>query len=75
MTFTNWELVHKYNRLVRREIAEPIRCPDCQSEYVSRLGPEDEPVLHCILCDRRLIIGQRVYDKMRAVVTQYFSEE
>ena len=75
MTFTSWEVAHRYQRLVRRGIAEPVMCPDCRIEYVKKIGRDDEPVFYCLRCRGTLVPGVRMMDQMRDLVKQYFSEE
>lgn len=75
MTLSTWEITHRYQRLVRRGIAEPINCPDCHIEYVKKIGPDTEPVFYCLRCRGTLKPGARMLGDMRKIVNQYFSED
>lgn len=72
VTFTTWEVVHRYRRLVRREQAAPVKCPDCHIEFVTKIGKDDEPVFYCWRCRTVTTIGVRLMDQMRAVVNEHF---
>lgn len=64
-----FDILHKYNRLVRRDLAEPLTCTD-GFEYTVKLGPDGDPVLHCYLCGGRLTPGEKMYAELLEVVEE-----
>lgn len=62
-----YQLLHDYNKLVRRDMANPLECNRCNIEYTVRLGP-DEPVLKCYGCGGTLIPGDKLYGEILHVV-------
>jgi len=67
----DFQVFHRYNRLARRGIVEPLRCPYCEEEVVTR-AQGDQPVLQCFNCDLVVDPGVGLYDRIRAVVTEHF---
>lgn len=65
-----WETVHAYNRAVNSNKAAPLRCPECRMRYVTKIGTEVEPVLHCYGCHSNVSIGLRLLDQMKAVLAE-----
>jgi hypothetical protein len=70
----DFQLFHKYNKLVRRNLVEPLTCNHCDTEYVIQIGAFDEPVLRCLPCATIVYPGIRAYEEMKAVVNHYFKE-
>lgn len=69
---TNWELFHRYRRLVEDGKAKSLDCPTCESEVVVRLGKDDEPALWCYACNSYLQPGLNLIQQIRAVVTEHY---
>lgn len=69
---TNWELFHKYRRLVEEGKAKPLICPDDTATLISRIGPDDEPVLWCHACLSSIRPGAYILQQVRAVVSEHF---
>lgn len=67
-----FDMFHKYNRLVRRNLVKPLTCPSCGTAYVTGLGPEDELVLLCVVCDTKTSPGEDTIGRVRAVVSEHF---
>ena len=63
---------HKYNRLVRRGLAKPLRCPHCTNEFILGADPEGKPQLSCYYCNTLTLPGKNMYDNIRAVVSEHF---
>lgn len=63
-----FDILHKYNRLVRRDLATALTCGEDSWEYTVKLGPDGDPVLHCYLCGGRLTPGERMYEELQKVV-------
>lgn len=59
---------HRYRRLVRRGLAEPLRCGTCETEYVLMVGEEDEPLLKCFTCNSLTQPGLALYDRVKEAV-------
>lgn len=68
----DFQTFHRYNRLVRRGLVKPLKCPHCDYDYVLRLTDDDEPGLECFMCLSIVKPGKRVYDDIRAVVKEFF---
>lgn len=56
-----FEVLHKYNRLVRREMARPLTCDRDGIEYVVRLNDGVTPKLHCYGCGSDYYPSDREY--------------
>ncbi len=63
-------MYHKYQRAVDEGRADQLSCPDDGSRlYVQALDPnadELEPMLVCYLCEKRIIPGLELEDRVRA---------
>jgi hypothetical protein len=70
----DFQVFHRYNKLVRRDLADPLLCTVCDSEYIVALGAFDEPVLKCLTCRSTIYPGLTTYDDLRAAVSQYFTD-
>jgi len=56
-TEKQWEIVHAYRRSVRRNIAIPTLCFECNQELVPVVGKDSEPVLRCLRCNTLTHLG------------------
>ena len=56
-----FEILHKYNRLVRRDLAEPIVCGRDATVYTIRRNDGETPSLHCYTCDSDYYPSDREY--------------
>lgn len=68
-----FDLFHKYNKLVRRQMVKPLAC-SCGTPLITTLGPADDLTLHCVACDTYTVPGVTTIDNVRAVVKEHFSE-
>lgn len=68
----DFKVFHRYRRLARRGIVEPLCCPDCQAEFVLRITEDDEPALQCFACATVVHPGGRLYNDIEAVVKEHF---
>lgn len=68
---TNWQLFHLYRRLVDEGKALHLLCPECDYPLITRIGPNDEPVLWCYGCLSSIRPGSDVINRVRAVVTEH----
>lgn len=73
MTDETFNLFHKYNRLVRRQMVKPLEC-HCGGNLITSLGPEDELVLICYACDTEIVPGESRIADVRAVVKEHFND-
>lgn len=71
-TDENFDLFHKYNRLVRRSLVKPVSCTTCNGTLTTSLGKDDELVLVCYSCDYELVPGTALIDEIRAIVKEHF---
>ena len=62
---------HLYNRLVRRELVEPLKC-ECGFEYTVRADEEGSPLLQCFGCNSLTTPGVRMYDRVVAIVKEFY---
>jgi hypothetical protein len=70
---SSWELFHRYRRLVEEGKAKSLECPECQNSLITRIGPDDEPILWCYGCLSSLKPGLDVISRVRAVVTEHYT--
>jgi len=69
----DFQVFHKYNRLVRRGMVKPLACQHCGTEYVLTIGDEDKPALRCFGCSVVVYPGLRMYEDIVAVVKEHFA--
>ena len=62
---------HKYNRLAKRGIVSPLSCNVCDNEYVLRASEDADPLLQCFYCDRIIQPGLGMYDRIKAVLSEF----
>ena len=67
-----FRLFHRYNKLVRRNLVQPLKCGACDNELVTGLGDNDELVLKCFSCDSSTVPGLGTLGKVEAVVKEHF---
>lgn len=65
-----WVAVHRYNRAVRAKRVAALRCPECRIEYITKIGPDVNPVLHCFICKANVTVGIDLRDKMNGAVDE-----
>lgn len=65
---TKWQAIHAFNRLVKQERVEPLKCPDDDATYVTKIGKDDEPVLHCFACESTVLPGLALWKQLGAVI-------
>lgn len=70
----DFQTFHKYNRLVRRGDAQPLLCPTCGNEVVTRLGLLDTVRLWCYTCGASIVPGLDTCDRVRAIVEEFYPE-
>lgn len=63
-----WDLIHAYRRAADEGLVKHLSCPDDDEKLVSRIGPDDEPVLWCWKCNTVTTPGLHVYDEIRRVL-------
>lgn len=68
-----FQIFHRYNRLVRRGQAKPLTCPHCESVYTLRTTEDAEPVLQCLTCDSLVQPGLALYQNIKAVVKEFYA--
>jgi ribosomal protein L44E len=69
-----FKLFHKYNKLVRRQLIQPLKCSSCGFPYITALGGNDELVLECTVCETQTTPGLATIGNVRAVVKEHFLE-
>lgn len=74
MTEDLWNLFHRYNRLVRRQLVQPLKC-DCGEVFVTTLGRDDKLILACFGCATETTPGVQIIDRVRAVVKEHFVDD
>lgn len=68
----DFQVFHKYNRLVRRGACKPLTCRHCGNELTLRVGTDDEPELMCFFCNVLTKPGLKMYSDIRSVVKEHF---
>lgn len=68
-----FQTFHRYNRLAKRGMVKPLSCPDCDNPYTLRTTEDAEPLLQCFYCDTLVQPGLRLYNDIRAVVTEFYA--
>jgi hypothetical protein len=66
-----WPVIHAYQRLVEEGKVKALRCPDCDTVYISRIGSDDQPVLWCMVCDSKITPGLSLTGQITAVVREH----
>lgn len=66
-----FKVLHNYQKLVRRNLAEPLTCPWCENAYVTVLGEGDEPALKCTYCNALVKIGAVLYNRIETTVKEH----
>lgn len=61
-----WLAIHTYRRAVTNGHAEPIRCPEDETEMVPVVGDRGEPALKCYHCRSVYGIGLHVYEQIKS---------
>ncbi len=69
-----FQLFHRYNKLVRRGLVQPLMCKTCAVPYVTAVDKNDELVLKCFSCSSVVTPGIGTIGNVRAVVMEHFSE-
>lgn len=65
----DFQIFHRYNKLVRRGVAKPLT-HHCGQEYTIMNG-SGEPVLRCWYCNTLTEPGKTLYDGIVAVVKEH----
>ena len=68
--FTDFQLFHAYNDLVKKGVTQPIRCPFCT--YTVVIGHKDGDLrLECYTCNTSITPGLDLISNVRAVVKEH----
>jgi len=70
-----FKMFHRYNKLVRRGLVQPLKCRTCATPFVTGINGDDELVLRCLACDTTTVPGITTIGNVRAVVKEHFSED
>lgn len=70
-----FRLFHRYNKLVRRGLVQPLKCYTCGNPFVTAANEKDELVLRCLVCETTTAPGITTIGNVRAVVTEHFEDE
>lgn len=63
-----FELLHKYNTLVRRDLAPPLMCSRDGFDLTVRLNDGVTPVLKCYMCGGKTFLGEKAYEDIEEIV-------
>lgn len=69
-----FNLFHRYNKLVRRDLARPLK-HTCGSGYITAMGEDEELVLRCLSCGTDTVPGIGTIGRVRAVVKEHFLDD
>lgn len=70
-----FQLFHRYNKLVRRELVKPLNCKTCDSTLVTGVSDKDELLLKCYTCDSSIVPGLTLLSQVNAVVKEHFIDD
>lgn len=70
-----FRLFHRYNKLVRRDLVQPLTCGVCDTPLITGVGKEDELVLKCYSCGSSLVPGLATLGRVEAVVKEHFVDD
>ena len=65
---------HRHRRLVRRELANPLRC-SCNGEQVTVVNENDELMLRCLYCGIETVPGIKTIKNVEAIVKEHFVDD
>ena len=69
----DWQIWHKHRHLVNSDKANPLLCPDCQTNLVTRIYLDDySPWLYCCTCDSFKKPGLNLYNNVKAIVQEHY---
>lgn len=69
-----FHMFHRYNKLVRRNLVQPLSCKTCETDLITGLGKDDTLVLKCMFCQSTTTPGGETLSRVRAVVSEHFME-
>lgn len=69
----NIQEFHKYNRLVRRAMVEPLMCESCEFPLTTLATEDAEPVLKCYSCGSLIQPGLKMYERICAVNREWYT--
>lgn len=69
-----FRLFHRYNKLVRRDLVQPLTCKTCDAILITALK-DDQLVLKCQPCASVTTPGVKTIDTVRAVVREHFIDD
>lgn len=76
MELNKWRIIHSYQHIVDDGNALPLFCPDEGGVLISLLDTEDDtnedPVLWCPACDKKIRPGLEFWDQITAVVKEHY---
>lgn len=64
---------HKYNRLVKRDLVEPLACEVCGFDLITRATHAGEPLLQCPVCNVIIQPGLKIYDRVRLINQEFYT--
>lgn len=64
---------HKYNRLVKRDLVDPLACQVCDFPLVSRATEDGEPLLQCVICNVITQPGLKIYERIRLINQEFYT--
>ena len=67
-----FRLYRQHDRLVRRNLASPIRCKVDNARLITMLGSDDNLVLKCFNCGSIITPGSKDIDAVKKVVGEHF---
>jgi hypothetical protein len=70
-TLNHWQLLRKYQALIRVGTARDFLCPECNKRLVFMKDQYDEPVMYCAWEDSGYIPGSQFWSDVRAVVMEH----
>lgn len=69
-----FRIFHRYNKLVRRQLVQPLQC-SCGQSLITGFDKNDDLILKCLSCGSNKSPGLGTVEKVRAVVKEHFLED
>lgn|SRR5574338_417498 len=70
LVMMDFQILHKYNKLVTRGKVKPFECPACHQVAILMLKGDD-PALRCFHCGALTVPGMVWYQKIKAEVEKH----
>lgn len=63
-----WSIIHEYRRAGEAGLADRLLCPFDETELVTGIDNDDEPMLRCTPCKTDYHLEDAIFEKMETVL-------